>query len=244
MIGLHCNPAKLMSSRAGFPAPVPHAVMRVVGAAVTYAWNVIRSDPTMHLAASGPGAPIEDVYTDAICECLLQMLKAPNTVVDGFSGDTFETVSRSENLSNFNSQSLNKQPDLIIRLANGPLRHTSRYVGIFVEAKVVSMKKPITEYTAHGLARFVRGDYAWAMQGALMIAYQVHKFRPRTALESELQKDLSLCAVPDASGAYFESLANMAPLCGKSVHMRQWKYNSGDDPGPISIWHMWSLNEP
>ncbi|WP_242112711.1 hypothetical protein [Luteimonas aquatica] len=217
--------------------------MRVIGQAVVHAWSVIESDPAMHLAKPTPGNPAEDIYTDALCELLLQMLKSPTAVVPGFSSAHFEHVSRAENLSNYNAQFINKQPDLIIQLADGPLQQTRRYVGIYVETKIVSMKTPISRYTDEGLKRFIVGDYAWAMQGAMMIAYQAQRPRPRQTLEVKLAADATLATIPQ-QGHCFASPAAAAPLCGNSMHQRTWHYHSGDNPGPIRVWHMWSLHIP
>lgn len=244
MIALHGSPNKLVSHQSGFPQPVSAGVMRVVGQAVAYAWSVIRSDPATHLAQPSPSNPPEDIYTDALCEMLLQMLKDSTAVVPGFSSVLFEHVSRAENLNNYNASVINKQPDLIIQLADGPLQQTRRYVGIYIETKIVSMKTSITRYTNDGLKRFIAGDYAWAMQGALMIAYQGQKPRPRKALELKLASDATLVTVPQDGGQWFATPVGCAPLCGNSVHQRAWRYHSGDDPGPIRVWHMWTLNIP
>lgn len=244
MTALHGSPVKLVSHQNGFPHPVSPGVMRVIGQAVVHAWSVIKSDPKKHLALPSPGNPPEDIYTDALCEILLQMLKSPTALVPGFSSVLFEHVSRAENLSNYNASVINKQPDLIIQLADGPLQQTRRYVGIYIETKIVSMSTPITRYTDEGLKRFIVGDYAWAMQGALMIAYQSKKPRPRTALELKLASDTTLATVPQNGGEWFSSPAAAAPLCGNSMHERSWCYLCGDEPGPIRVWHMWTLHVP
>lgn len=73
----------------------------------------------------------------------------------------FENVERGANLSNFDSSVINKQPDLVIRLANSPLVNTRRYVGIFAETKVVSQKKGSLTILSRGFL----GLYAVIMHG-------------------------------------------------------------------------------
>lgn len=243
MTALVGNPLPHISNQSGYPVPLPPNIIRVVARAIKYAWNEISADPATHLVNVTPGAPEEDVYTDAICNMLLQMLDMAQPAVPGFTSETFQTVSRGENLSNYNGNQLNKQPDLIIRLANSPLSFTRRLVGIFIESKVVCMAKPINLYTTSGLSRFIDGHYGWTMQAGMMLAYQKPKHRSISCLEDQLNKEAALSSVAIA-GKHLDMRAAYAPITAASSHKRAWQYIGGGSPGDIRIWHMWDLVTP
>lgn len=237
------NPLPFVTTQNGFPVQIPPNIIRVVAQAIRYVWEEIKKNPAKHLVSISSGAPEEDVYTDAICNMLLQMLEMEVPVVPGFSGDTFETVCRGENVPNYNGKLLNKQPDLIIRLSNNPLSITRRLVGIYIESKVVCMAKPVRLYTAEGMSRFVSGDYGWTMQAGIMLAYQKPKFRELSSLEEQLSKEKELQSNM-LNGKYLSPPKTSIPFTVLSTHKRQWKYSNGGEPGEISIWHMWDLVIP
>jgi len=243
MIIPHGSPAKLISRATGFPQSISPGVLSVVAKALHEAWVIICENPTNHLAPITPGNPEEDRYTDALCEILFQWLKSADHEVDGFTGDVFDTVVRGENLSNYNQSVINKQPDIVIRLANAPLVQARRYVGLFAETKIVSKSKHISAYTNEGVARFVRGDYAWTMQDGLMVAYQKPPHQPIAKLAGKLQTDNKLLAEKD-SDTFLVTSGLPPALCGKSTHQRQWTYAGGDKPGVIRLWHLWTLELP
>lgn len=243
MIGPHGSPAKLVSVETGFPVAIPPNVLTVVIQALQKAWALICADLATHLAPPTPGNPEEDRYTDALCEILTYWLRASNGPVDGFTADVFESVERGLNLSNYDASVINKQPDLVIRLANGPLVNARRYVGIFAETKVVSKKKSLTNYTKDGVARFVRGDYAWAMQDGLMLAYRKKPHRELDTLETPLQSDSTLLVTPENT-KHLVLTSLPVPAGGKSTHERLWTYKAGGAPGTIRIWHLWAFDVP
>lgn len=243
MIGPHGSPGKLISSNAGFPVRVSPNILAVVIQALQQAWAVICSDPAKHLSPVTPGNPEEDRYTDALCEILSYFLDSDTCSIDGFTSDVFENVERSPNIGNFDLSVINKQPDLVIRLANSPMVNTRRYVGIFAETKVVSKGKSLTNYTKEGVSRFVRGDYAWAMQDGLMIAYRKQPHREIATLATPLKKDHSLLVIQDNAQHLIQS-GLPVPACGKSTHDRQWNYQAGGAPGEIRLWHLWAFDIP
>lgn len=225
------------------PLEFPPNVLTVVIQALRQAWAEICADPATHLSPVTPGNPEEDRYTDALCEILLYYLDDPTCLIDGFTSDVFESVERGANLSNFDSSVINKQPDLVIRLANSPLVNTRRYVGIFAETKVVSQKKGLSNYTKQGVSRFVRGDYAWAMQDGLMIAYRKQPLRKVDSLERPLKSDPALL-VRQENAKHLVQSGLPIPACGKSTHDRQWTYQAGGAPGEIRLWHLWAFDIP
>ncbi|WP_233840961.1 hypothetical protein [Dyella sp. 2HG41-7] len=242
MIGAHGSPAKLISKDTGFPLVLSSNILAVVGKALYQAWELICAEPQKHLAPSKPGNPEEDRYTDALCEILLYWLKSQSPV-DGFTADVFENVGRGENLSNYNAENINKQPDLVIRLANPPLIQARRYVGIFAETKIVSAKKQLSHYTADGMARFIRGDYAWAMQDGVMLAYQREPHRSLSTLDTKLKKEAALLTTQQ-QGSCLMTSGIPAQIGALSTHERQWLYTAGGKPGAVRIWHLWEFGLP
>ncbi len=239
----HGAPAKLVSNAGGFPHPVPLSVILIVARALRKAWEIICADPEKHLAPASSSNPEEDRYTDALCEILLWWLSHPEEGVEGFSREIFETVCRGENLSNYDMKVINKQPDLVIRLAKSPMDQLKRYVGLFAETKIVSKGKTIGAYTGDGVARFVRGDYGWGMQDGLMLAYQKKPHRDIGSLAKKLEEDGALC-VEAEDGSALVTVGLPVGLCGKSTHRRDWTYQNGDAPGTIRLWHLWALRCP
>lgn len=238
------NPIPLINNTNGFPHAIHAGVVKVVATAIRHAWGVIRSDPAKHLVPSARGAPDEDRYTESICQILSQMLYADPSPVDGFSSQAFAGISRSESSCNYSGANLNKQPDILIRLADGPLVSARRFVGIYVEAKVVSMSNAIGKYTSDGLNRFVEGEYSWAMKDGMMLAYQRPKARPISSLVNALRENASLACIADAGGMHLDqgTLKETGASCSK--HSRAWKYVGGGDPGEIRVWHLWDLDVP
>ncbi len=237
------NPLPHINERNGFPRQVPLHILRVVATAIRHAWGIICSDPATHLLKPGPKAPEEDIYTDAICQLLNQMLGEESPTVPGFTSAIIDCVIRAESICNYDGQELNKNPDLVIRLANEPLVSTRRWVGVFVESKVVSTSHSMDGYATNGLGRFVRGEYAWAMGDGIMLAYQKSKPRPMSSLSDRLASDMSLRALPEA-GVLLMEHDSYAPISGRSSHTRDWSYLGGGAPGAIQIWHLWDLATP
>jgi len=237
------NPITLVNDINGFPREIHAGVMLVIGGAIRHAWATICNDPGKHLVDQAPGAPEEDRYTEAICQILDQMLSAETPVIEGFTSDIFQSVSRSESSSNFSGQNLNKQPDILIRFADAPLVQARRFIGIYIEAKVVSLSRHISKYTKDGVKRFVDGEYSWAMRDGLMLAYQKVKHRPNSTLAKELKKDTDLSCVEQEPGVY---LKEGVPGSGIDIscHMRSWEYVGGGTPGNVRVWHIWDLNIP
>lgn len=237
------NPLPHVNGGNGFPREVPLHVLRVVATAIRHAWSIICSDPATHLLNPGPKAPEEDIYTDAVCQLLNQMLGEESPTVPGFTGAIIDSVIRAESICNYDGRELNKNPDLVIRLANEPLVSTRRWVGVFVESKIVSTSHTMDGYATNGIGRFVRGEYAWAMSDGIMLAYQKPKYRPMNALTDRLISDSSLCTQP-YNGVLLVERDGFAPISGRSSHTRDWSYLGGGAPGAIQIWHLWDLATP
>ena len=98
--------------------------------------------------------------------------------IAGFNTKTYESVSRQAQVANYNGTKIGKMPDLCFRLQpdeEEDYTGLSEYDALFVECKPVDKAHAAgSKYCDDGLIRFIEGDYAWAMQDAMMIAYARH----------------------------------------------------------------------
>lgn len=152
-------------------------------------------------------------------------------------------MGRRESIENFDGSSLNKNPDLVIRLSHRSPVATRRWLVLFIESKVVSMDRSIDAYATDGVGRFVRGECGWAMQDSLMLAYQKPRPGPLESLEKRLAADTALFDQKQAD-VVLQVQTEFLPLTACSTHERTWTYVRGDAPGPIRVWHLWDLHVP
>jgi hypothetical protein len=110
--------------------------------------------------------------------------------VRGFSRRTYETVVRQGQVANYDLSRLTKSPDLCFKLRNDeeePSPVLSEHDALFVECKPVDNTHAAGgKYCDDGLCRFVNGDYAWAMEEALMLGYARHS----RSIEKNLIQDM------------------------------------------------------
>lgn len=142
-----------------------------------------------------------------------------------------------ESLS-FNGQKIENRPDLSLMLSG---RHCS--FPLTIEAKILdaAQGKNIKLYCSKGLQRFVDGEYGWACREAFMLAYVRDGATIASDLSSHLQS-AQACVPPELG---IETLPEPIALAGadlaRSRHTRSFTYlgTVANDPGPISIWHLW-----
>ena len=95
--------------------------------------------------------------------------------IGGFNPTFYERVVRHAQVTIYNGQRPAKTPDLSFKLryaGTEPRPVVSAHDALFVECKPVDAKHAAgSAYCDDGLIRFVNGDYAWAMQDAMMLAY-------------------------------------------------------------------------
>jgi hypothetical protein len=148
---------------------VPVSFLAVVQNALGHAWRIMLED-----VAEGRFSICnahEDVITERLYMILGWMHVSEPEAVGGFA--MFETPVREGNLRNHRGDRLDCQPDLTFRPVRGQIStKNSATTGIFVECKPVDSQHPIgSAYCAEGISRFVCGDYAWAVDRAIMLAY-------------------------------------------------------------------------
>jgi len=219
-------------------------VLLLIRRVVLRAFELLRAQQ-FNLAAAQ-----EDQVTAALRSTIENNLRQSGEV-PGFNKRMFETVIRQGQWPNYDGKSLTKAPDLFFKLRDdeiGPCSVLSEHNGLFIEAKPVDATHAAgSRYCDDGLIRFVRGDYAWAMQEAMMLAYARHN---RTIERSLLP---AMSEIPRMSTLQTQQLPTQITMQGAgstptaeavfiSRHERtfQWPDSKGQAT-PIDIFHVWCL---
>lgn len=152
--------------------PHPHVPVRVIlttHLALTKAFEVLRTDPPSgFLLATAK----EDEITRQLHWIMENRLLRTNEV-PGFDTRRVKNIIRAPEVTNYDGQHPAKKPDLVLFL----LRRESLAVlpshdGIFAECKPIDNDHPVgMHYCDSGIKRFINGDYAWAMQEGMLVAY-------------------------------------------------------------------------
>jgi hypothetical protein len=154
-------------------------------------------------------------------------------------------VARGKESVGHDGRRIELRPDLNIFLTNG---HPS--FPLVVECKLIDLTggRTVGMYLDNGVLRFLIGDYAWAMQEAIMLTY----VRDGSRVAETLAPPIAEC-----DGAKYAVLRQLEIMprtpvsfarpdvsdIANSVHARRFRYRGRtppeDDPGAISIWHLW-----
>lgn len=186
----------------------------------------------------------EDDITIALHAIIENDFRQKGRAVSGFNRRTFETVYRQTRVVNYSLTLVAKEPDMLFRMRGEeePARVLSSQNALFVECKPVDATHPAgTDYCDAGLHRFVRGDYAWAMQEALMVAY----VRGNRTIAKNLTKAIAerpeLCAVPPlATHATHAPADAVTEALHASTHKRPFPWAGAKGPAcPIKVYHSW-----
>lgn len=209
----------------------------VVEEAIRYSWIDLISHPEEY------DIDLNTAIENKISEALQQKLEnlKTNRALEGFNEDFFTIIPRSENLRNYNGQSLDKQPDFVIRPSKRAAGTNPLQYGIFVECKPVDDNHTIGQkYCMDGVIRYVRGDYAWAMPSGLMLAYVRNNRTIPEDLKSYLKGDYNLsCNVIQLPEKCNET-TNSNPAVYVTKHDRTWIHPTHNRyPGDITLRHLW-----
>ena len=147
------------------------------------------------------GAAHEDEVTQQLHWILEDRLRQTGEI-PGFDERVFRKVWRAPEVTNFDGKHPAKKPDLLFELARDETLVLSSQDALFVECKLVGKSHPVTTtYCNKGLSRFINGDYGWAMQEGMMLAYVRHGYTLSASLSPVL-----------ASDPYHERLGQPSPL--------------------------------
>lgn len=151
------------------PVSIAPSLLTVVQNTLAMAWReLVQDDQRGQFSICGA---TEDEITERLYMILGEIHVAGDAAVLGMS--KFETPVREGNVRNFDGKHLDKQPDLTFRPLRGYIpTHNSVPAAIFIECKPIDSRHPLpSTYCRSGLLRFVNGDYAWAVDRAMMVGY-------------------------------------------------------------------------
>lgn len=170
--------------------------------------------------------------------------------VSGFNHRTYESVTRQAQFAAFDGTRLKLAPDLCFKLRDD--EHERRMVlsefdALFVECKPVdSTHSASGDYCDLGLVKFVIGEYGWAMQEAMMLAYARNGRTIAGHLipaMSEQGRMMSLATVrlPEACLAKgSDAIPEVAESLHISEHRRSFSWPEGKGQATnITIYHLW-----
>lgn len=232
----------MFEEQAGsFSLPHPPLSLRsclVLESAVVAAWELMVSKPRAGFDLSTAD---EDKVTHELFERLYDEIFNKG-VVDGFDTEIFASVRREPKVRNFGGNHLDKMPDLLVEFVDRPTGVMNSQYGLFVECKPIGATHTVgVHYCDKGVIRFVRGDYAWAMQNAMMIGYarDGYTILPKLAdALSDRMKD-----IPTIKGAQPCKRSKATLVCEVvyiTTHRRTFNYlETGKPAPPIELRHLW-----
>jgi hypothetical protein len=166
--------AGFFSDGIDFHLPHPSlddSVLLIAHNAICCALALLRTSPPSGFALA---TAHEDEITRQLGWVLENRLRHTGEV-PGFDERVFRKVCRAPEVTNFDGKHPAKRPDLVFDLARDEPLVLSGLDALFVECKPVGKSHPIsTHYCNKGTSRFIVGDYGWAMQEGMMLAYVRH----------------------------------------------------------------------
>lgn len=235
-LGLPPDRYHLPHPRLGLP------VILLVRRVVLRAFELLREQGFALAAAT------EDQVTAALRSTIENDLRQSGSV-PGFSQHTYEIVVRQGQVANYDGTRLTKAPDLFFKLRHDegePRPVISEYDALFIECKPVDATHAAGgKYCDDGLCRFVNGDYAWAMEEAMMLAYArdgrtiAEHLHPAMS-EPQRIKCLQTEQLPVPIKVAGSGSAKFAEAVQLSRHRRGFPWPDGKGPATsIDVFHIW-----
>lgn len=233
---------------ASLPHPaVNYRILLAIEEGVRTAWQTLVGNPTSLAALKDEKTKEVNITVDL--EYALDAILKSGTC-PAFTDEHFLPPKRGAEHVTFDGKLPEKRPDFTFTFKNRrPGVDLSNNDAVFAECKILcdTTKKNIKLYASQGLIKFVRGDYAWAMKNALMIAYI------RTPHPIPITLDNYFKAkTKGVLNATTYNLVAYPALCPKSKtlvkyqvctteHKRTWFYPpcGTRSPGNIKIRHLW-----
>lgn len=235
-LGVPPNRYRLPHPRLGFP------VILLIRRVLLRAFELLREE-CVELATA-----TEDEITAALRSIIENNLRQSGSVV-GFNRRTCEPVVRQGQWANCCGSVLTKTPDLCFRLRHDetPLRPViPEFDALFIECKPVDAKHPVAgRYCDDGLIRFVRGDYAWAMQEGMMLGYvrdgrTIAEHLIAAMSEPKRMHSLRTTSLPAPARSPAAAGCPAAETMHASEHDRgfAWPHDKGVATS-ITVYHLW-----
>jgi hypothetical protein len=204
--------------------------------AITRAFELIRQEGWV-LASAG-----ENQITERLEDYLENRIRNRGEV-DGFDNNYFGPVSRGSEVVNYNGIKISKKPDLILKLRREDrVDWDQRQDALFAECKPVDKKHLLKDHycaagkDCTGIERFVIGDYAWAMEEALMIGYIRDGFAIYPHLAEALRNPARRAELGQPGEPF--QFDGAIPLY-RTTHQRNFVWNDGRAATAIDLFHSW-----
>jgi len=227
------------------PSPrfnVPHdrigvRLVLVVHMAITRAFELIRAEgkPLATALENDITIKLEDVLNNDILG---------RGEIPGFDRKIFSSVRRVE-VVNYDGTKKGKKPDLCFDLQREHRVDWNQIQdALFAECKPIDKKHPLSghycavEKDCTGIERFVIGDYAWAMEEALMIGYARKGFSIDPHLIDALKDPLKKTKLGNPTSPRSIS-ERTKPTLYWTRHLRTFPWVQGSPATPIVLYHSW-----
>jgi len=209
---------------------IPQRTVLLLCQVIKRGWQLLEEKPPANFLLHSAD---EDTITQVLAEIIENRLRKSGDV-NGFNCALFGKVSREPKITNVDKKHPDKMPDIFFDLKRDQLPILSDQDGLFVECKPVDRKHSILScYCKKGLVRFVNGDYAWAMQDALMVGYVKSPYS-FIKLASVLGGRKSA-----ALNTTYHSAVDEYTIY-RSSHIRDFEWpESRGQACPISVAHLW-----
>ncbi|MFZ4595825.1 MAG: hypothetical protein ACOYOF_16320 [Verrucomicrobiaceae bacterium] len=220
--------------------PIPLAMFLIVEEALRVSWQRLKTRPHPRIDIRTAG---EDDVTHDLYEVIFDEVY-DSGLVDGFDEEHFTIVTREKKLRNYNGEHLDKMPDLMVRVAGRTISdfHHRSQDWLFIECKPVDAEHTVgVHYGAKGIARFIRGDYAWTMTSALMVGYASPGYTINPKLIETLESRSEEFKV---KGMPIPCRRSPAVSYAEKVHITQHErtfsyLENGQLAPPIKLRHLW-----
>lgn len=215
---------------------IPVSLMVVVQNALSYAWSILLTevrDGSFSICGTH-----EDVITERLYSILDEIYTHEPDRIQGFA--FFETPVREGNVRNYKGDRLDCQPDLTFRPIRGQLQLSSSVMNaIFVECKPIDSQHPIgSAYCAEGISRFVKADYSWSVDRAIMLGYVRNICKLPDGLSYVLNQDSSKITYKVMEVPVLMDKTSQCEEIYRTVHNRVI-------PSSIALHHLWlQLDKP
>ena len=168
--------------------PIPTRMLLAAHAAFIEAFTMLRAAPPAGFVLA---TALEKEITRQLKDILANEL-LPRGTVPGFNKTYFSYVIRDAELTSYDGTHPDKKPDIVLGVQRPDgARVIADQDGILVECKPVDATHSLTsEYGVAGIRRFVEGEYGWAMNSAIMVAYVRGRYTIAQHLRANLKKNI------------------------------------------------------
>lgn len=198
------------------------------------------------------GISLADIWEDNVTAALRSVIEnnlRQSGSVRGFNRRNYEPVVRQGEVANYDGTRRAKSPDLCFKLRHDDRERRmvlSEFDALFVECKPVDFTHYSgSDYCDDGLSRFVNGDYAWAMEEGMMLAYArdgrtIAGHLIPAMSEPERMASLAIVQLPQPYQSSVTTIDTHAEPIHISRHRRTFPWPDGKGTATdITIYHLW-----